>query len=424
MNVAEHIYHNHDDLIVGRVDCTKYSQVCDEFEVRSYPKIAFLNKNLHVTYKGDRSAKSMIEFAERLKGPDILTLGNCNELKALKDRLGLLMLYALNGQDDTNSSKLYESYKSLAASNKDKYWFYQTKSRDCPELKKEGIYLFKKNLNKSFIFDEKFDESEGKTSQIESIKVWLERNSFPVFGQMNSANIDHIINLEKDKDLIVAILDEYQPVRKFSQSSKEFHKVFESFVINYVQKNHDNELYKFVWTSDLDLIRSILVGQVLVPNLMILRPNYTYHLVLTDAKESNDNDKLPEKLSNKNLLKLLDLNRSNKLEFYGGNSYLISLTRQIYGQYSVFTNMFKANPLLVSILLGLPSLIMLFVIYTTCFGNRTDENDFEKDSDYFGSEDDEADEEEEDEHFEQQENQERRRLLRDQSANHDHVKQD
>lgn len=408
MNVAEHIYHRHDNLIVGRVDCTKYAAVCDNYQVKSYPHIAYLNKNTHVVYNGDRSDKSIIEFAERLNGPDVHSLVNCDTLDDLTNRKGIFAVFTQTKESD----KLYKAYRSVAASQKSRFWFYQLpEGNNCKDLNlsSNNLYLIKRDLPRAIRFYNS-DQVVSIDELSKSIVDWLKHNSIPVYGPVGPGNV--ALYLSNSKPLVLAVLDKYQPARKFSKPSEEFHEYFGGFVRKFIRQDQLNSGPLFGWTAELDFIRGLVIGQVLVPNVIIIQPNYTFYILINNEEELEKKigkSQIPKKLERRNLQ--LALGKLDQLAFGGGNSYLHSLLRQVYSQYCVYNDIYRANPLLVSILVILPVIIMVFVIYTTCCYEDSSEDEDKLDVASSLDGDDEKDEEECDE---------RQRLLTDRS----HIKQE
>lgn len=392
-NVAESVYHRHDNLIVGRVDCTKTGRICEQYGVNSYPTITFINQNSQVNYEGDRSQESILAFASRLQGPSVNIVDGCRELEDAKNKHGLVILSTITNTGDV----IRKEFESLASAYKAKYWFYQYDG-SCKDLISErGLYLLKRSLDAAIKFEPPAGMSDNDLENNNNIKTaiveWLNMESFPIYGRVAPGNIQKM--LATKKLLIIAILDEYKPARRLTATSKQFSMEFEKMARVNAHMHTD---VLFGWTSDIDLIEHITISRVEpVPNVMLLRPDFSYHLMLSNhgvteqaEKDVNEvNGELLKKLETSLIASLIDNARANKLVFSGGSSYIHALMRYSIGNIYKFLNMYRANPLLVSVIFGFPSLIIVLVIYTTCFyeGRDTDEEDEGYSEDEYGDED-------------------------------------
>lgn len=356
VNAADRLHNNHANLIVGRVDCTKNGQICERYEVQSYPTIVYLNQNAQVVYRGDRSVQSLVDFAERLNGPDVKQVENCQALMHASDKHGLIVL----STEKNETSELNQQFKSLASSMKSHFWFYKF-HKECKNLiAGDGIYILKRHLDGSIKFQP--DSRRTENDLTKTMTEWLVQNSFPVYGPVSAMNFERV--LSSGKLIVIAVLDEYKPAKKFSQPSSKFHQNFETLAREFAQVD---EKLLFVWSSDLDLIQSIAIGTVLVPNIMILKPDLSYHLLIKDFKELEEKEnRIPIKLRDESIRTLIASAKVDKLKYECGNSYMYKILRYIFTQFNRFLNMYRASPLLASILIGLPSIIVIFVIYTTC----------------------------------------------------------
>jgi thioredoxin domain-containing protein 10 len=378
-NVAERVYQRHDNLIVGRVDCTKTSRTCERFGVNSFPTIKFISKTSQVDYRGDRSEESILAFADRLQGPTVNIVHSCRELGGATDKHGLVILSTIT--DPNNPVR--KEFESLAHAYKSTHWFYQF-SNDCKELfRGEGLYLLKRHLNKSIKFPlpESTNANESDAAALDlkiAILDWINTESFAIYGQVSMRNIDRAFATRKL--LVISILDEHKPSLRFTQTSREFHARFELLAREYA---HSDDDLLFGWSSDIELIEYITISPVnLIPNVIILKSDFHYHLLLSnDSDVRNESDKLDsellKKLDNHLIRSTIDEAKAGKLVYNGGNTYLLSLVRYIMGNVNKFYSMYRAHPLLVSVIFGFPSLIIVFVIYTTCVydGRDSEEED-------------------------------------------------
>lgn len=354
INLAERVYHRIDNLIVGQMDCTKYGEVCEMFNVDSYPYILYVNKHSRFHYKGDRAVDSMFDFAERVHGPDVKTVENCRDLKDLVEYHGLLVLISESNQ----SSDHYEQFRSVARSLKSHFWFYHLRSNSCQGYSDKGLYLLKRYLHKPIKFTNHNSTEGPKLKQ--AITEWIAQESYPVYGPINNQNFDQRVST--GKILAIAALDLYTPAGMLSQSSSQFRKNFERFVKLNAQ-NEEQILY--AWSTDIELLQSTAIRGIPLPNVILVKPDYSYHLLI-EEKVKEDKNTIPAQLKDHNLRKVILAAKSGNLSYDGGNTIVHKIFRKIYTQYASYKRMFEANPLLATILLGLPISIITAVFYTTC----------------------------------------------------------
>lgn len=384
INVAEKIYHRHDHLVVGQVDCSKYPNICETFNVQSYPTIIFINKHTRALYYGDRSLETLIEFAERLNGPDYREVDNCN-VKELTEDHPLVVLSTVRDL----TSKLHSQFTALSRSQKANFWFYRLNRQCNNSLEADNLYILKRYLDKPIEF--KNNDSDMTEADILN---WLDSESFPIYGQVHRYNFDKTI--ASGKQLVMAVLDRYDPARKFTLRSAQFHKIFRQLAKELAQSG-SHLLY--AWTSDLDLVRMIIVRHVLVPNLIIVRPDYSFNIIIKNPQdlEVNGEDELPQMLSAESIKSRIKMAEEGKLIYEGGNNLINEIWRKVFNNYHSFIDMFRSNPLLSTILVGLPTLVISFVIYMTCChdGRLYDEvGDDDEEEDENGNGDDIGEDEE------------------------------
>lgn len=347
-NVAERVYHSHDALVVGRVDCSKYSQTCLQYQIEAYPTILYINNTDRVAYNGPRDAEAIVDFAHRLIGPKVRIVIDCDQLKQVANKHDYSCL--LVGSNKTHES--HNLFYRLASSLQSILWLYHIE-RPCKGFAKhsDAIYMMKKHLRVAY----RFKNQPYTTS---AINEWLRREMHPVFREISWSNFDRAI--KSNKTLILAVLDEYKPAKKFSPTSKQYHKGFETMVTETFAHNERN-LY-FGWTSDMDLMRYVVLGSELnPPNTVLISPDLKYHIASSKPRESD-----AVAISHTELKQLIHEYKANRLYLTGGDSYMHSILRTLLSNIARLVAMYSASPLLTLLLIGLPSSMLAFVIWSTC----------------------------------------------------------
>lgn len=369
--VAEKIYHNHDHLLVGRVDCTKYNNVCQHYDVQSYPTILFINRDSRYEFSSsERSVELIVNFAERLHGPDVKELNDC-----VIDKLSNNHNQIVVSSFKNTSNEVHLAFKKVAKQMKTDFCFFHLNSICNDTLDEENLYLVKKYIDQPL----KFEYSDDATTDelAEYFKQWLDLESFPIYGQIHRLNYEKLLDL--NRTLVLAIIEKYEQARQFTIPSAKFYKQFEGLVPTLVQSHPQ---YTYAWTSDLELIYRIIIGQIPTPNLMILKPDKSFHYMMENATTENESiNKVPSSLSDEFIIELIRKAGKGRLNFFGGNDIYTEFKRFIFTKYIQFHRLVLANPLLTSILVLLPTVGVSLIIYITCFtdGVFFDEQDINDD---------------------------------------------
>ena len=371
---------------MGRVDCTQHGSVCGKYAVDSYPTIIHITSNTSIRYDGDRSEASIVAFAGRLEGPNVNTVRNCGQLKEAASKHGLVILSTISNSDNN----LRIEFESLAKAYKHNYWFYQFNGTCSEDIGDEGLYLLKRHLNKAIRFSystssqETIGQQDGGNLR-GAIIEWLEKESFPVYGKMSYMKLESIRNT--GKLLAIAVLEEYKPARRFTASSQKLHEEFESLAKTCAQ--HDEQVL-YGWSSDPEFVESITMRSVSTPNVILVKPDLSYHLLREESSNieaetddlSDTNDAIiSDKLSIDNMKSVIMSATEGKLTFSVSNHYLHVVMRHILGSVNKFNLMYKEYPLLVSLIFGFLDAIIVIVIYRICFYENQDDASREELSD-------------------------------------------
>lgn len=349
-------------MVVGRVDCTKNSAICEEFNVKGYPAIMFIKQKKRIQYQGEREVAEIVDFAERLTAPNLVIIDDCRHLTSSINIRGRILLSTIaNG-----SSLLHSQFKSLASQPRLKanWWFYHMPKAKCKGLIEDhGIFMLKRDLKRAIKFKLEELDSSSQNDLKKSLLSWIARESFPVYGPFNTRNYEAA--LATGKLLVIAVLDEYKPAKRLTEPSRKFESSFEVFAKRTAQI--DDEII-FFWCSEVDLIYSIAIGQVVVPNVMLLKSDYSFSLLLNTPKDLEVMETgVPAKLHDRSIKLHIAAARIDELNFGGGNTIPFKIARTLYIQYCNFVNIFRAEPLLATILLICPTSILIFVIINTCY---------------------------------------------------------
>ncbi|KPM05728.1 disulfide-isomerase TMX3-like protein [Sarcoptes scabiei] len=334
--VAQQLTNIDPNIVVGRVDCAKHSNVATHFGIRGFPTIIYLNSQKRVEFKGDRTREEIIDFAIRINGPPIRYLSSCDQLKDFFNG-GHRVIFINFGSDADD----YEQHGNLSS--------------------------------------------------------WIRRHRFPHFSRFSSTNL--YMALQSQKSLVILTIDEPKNSAKFVNKKNEA-LVNQMEIIAYsYSDSKDNYLFGYTSdrsTLNSLAIRSIEP----LPNLIVLNSSDLRYCLMTDNLNGKfDIDRLKtflELISNKaNDLKLFNseirftfqycliyfrLNlifelNSILFQCYGGDTYPYRFARLGFDFVTTLVGMYHGNPVLTILLFGLPSSFLAIIIYMSCGSDLLDSRD-------------------------------------------------
>ncbi|XP_051969984.1 protein disulfide-isomerase TMX3 [Xyrauchen texanus] len=351
---------------VGKMDATAYSGVASEFGVRGYPTIKLLKGELAYNYKGPRTKDDIIEFANRVAGPAVRSLPSRQMFEHVLMRHSVLFVY-VGGE-----SPLKEKYSEVASELIVYTYFFSasedilTESVTLPEL--PAVVVFKDGTY--FTYDEYEDGS---------LSSWVNRERFQSYLQIDGFTLYELG--ETGKLVAIAVTDEKDPTEQSVRLKGLIQRVATE------HREQFNRDFQFGHMDGNEYINSLIMGEVSVPNIIILNTsNEQYFLPAAHVE---------------NIEQLLQFFKSvldGSALAYGGDGIFQRIKRVAYDARSTVMSVFRSSPVLGCFLFGLP----LGVISLMCYGICTAESDDGADDVELMRRDGFTDEEEEGEEEEQQ----------------------
>lgn len=350
--VAQALYNT--DIRVGRVDCTKFTNVATEFGVRGFPTILFMKGSKIQEYKGDRTKKDLVQFAKRLDGPTVRHVTDCKEFDAvLKEKRPFFVFISVDATEETVAlKKMYsdhaDDYQAVAD-------FYTTMISCAPKVKIQNpnettVYVVKDDAAYPFAMPE-----TNNPDQInETLREWINDERFPTFARITNGNF-HLL-LRTKKHLVMAVTEE-NVIGKMSMKMEEFKETLEAIAKNNRDLYHKHFLFGYL--AQPDVANSVAMQTLKVPSLIVVNPTtYQYYLPKLTKKE-----KVPAPQS---IIKLLDQILKHNATAYGGDSTFHRVYRVYYEATTTLAGMWKGNPVLTALLFGLPLGFLSIICYTSC----------------------------------------------------------
>lgn len=337
LNVAEKIYHGHDNLIVGRIDCSKFKIVCAQYSINEYPTIVFLKGKEKYIYNDDsNTAQTIIEFAERLHAPTIEWISECKHIFKIAKSKGVVVLGTFDFDDDNDngyhekrksnhekqqSNKLFSAYSYAIHKHKLRidYWFYATHKACFKDFIRRKLTSVGNDTTNGSADDgtktkEKTNHSHGnndllimkgdthepsstlnswisekgyeKNTDITKLIVrWVRYEAFPVFKSYSRYNLKTA--LASGKHFLIAVLEDYKPAKQMLKNSLALKDVVEKMAVKHALSGQNSSLV-YGYTTDIDFVNEIAIRFVKpLPNIMLLKPDMSFTLMRTDEENGN-----------------------------------------------------------------------------------------------------------------------------------------
>ncbi|GIY91012.1 protein disulfide-isomerase TMX3 [Caerostris darwini] len=354
------------EIRVGRIDCTRFTSVAHEFSVSGFPTILFIKGHKTVEYRGDRERSDIVDFARRMDGPAV-RYATCTQFEGFRELKKVFFVYLYDSKLPENE-QLKDNYTRVAEEFQTVVNFY-TAPASClatvPNAimpKEQSAYVCKDGS--CFQYNE-----EEFMSQNISLREWVNKERFPAFMKMSIGNFHQL--LKSGKYLVVAVLEENQ-IGGLSLKMSEFRDVVEAIAVNNKNLYHDD--FIFGWLGQPEIANNIAIQTLPIPSLLIVNSTtYQYYL-----PKLEDDEKIP---SPQSILELLDQVKNNSAEAFGGETLLYRFHRLSYGLQTSLFGMWKGNPVLTTVLLGLPLGLFSIICYTTCCTDILEATDDDDESD-------------------------------------------
>ncbi|XP_043465597.1 protein disulfide-isomerase TMX3 isoform X1 [Leptopilina heterotoma] len=356
-HVAQHLYAS--PIRVGRVDCTRFTNVAQTFKIKGFPTILFLKGEQEFTYHGDRSRDEIVNFALRLSGPPVQEVTKTESFDFLKKERDLYFLYV-----GERVGQFWELYHKTADVFQAHAFFYQSHpkvvDKHAPVENTPALFVYKESTHYNF--------TGHNVSSIDvmnkTLHKWVNAERFSSFPKVTRGNINQLFLT--NKNLVLAVVEENQ-LEEMTPDMIEFRDMIESLIKTKRDKYHEH--FQFGWIANLDLVNSIAMMVVPLPNLMVINTTTNHHHFPDDE---------PGKLTPHVIEIFLEQIRSENVPKYGGNSWFVHFFRFWFETKTTLTAMWKGNPVLTTVIFGLPAGFLSLICYGICCPDILDADDEEE----------------------------------------------
>ncbi|XP_018401056.1 PREDICTED: protein disulfide-isomerase TMX3 isoform X2 [Cyphomyrmex costatus] len=162
-----------------------------------------------------------------------------------------------------------------------------------------------------------------------------------------------------------AVVEENQ-LEEVAPDMLEFRDMVESVIKNKRNKYHDH--FQFGWTGSPNLANSVAMMTLPIPSLLVINSTTHHHHIPDDDTE---------KLTPYVIELFLEQIRNESAPRYGGNNWLVRSYRKWFETKTILISMWKGNPILMMVLLGLPFGFLSLICYGICCPDLLDASDDE-----------------------------------------------
>lgn len=187
---------------------------------------------------------------------------------------------------------------------------------------------------------------------------WVNEERFAWFPKVTRSNINELMTT--NKYLVLAVVEENK-LNEIDTHEQEFRDMIESIIRNHHHKYHMR--FQFGWVGSPDLAHSIALDLVQTPVLIVLNSTTNVHHIPDDE---------PMRLTVEAIHIFLESIDNQTAPAYGGNFFHVRLYRFVFEAKRSLKEMWRGNPVLTSVLFGLPLGFFSLIIYSICCADILD----------------------------------------------------
>ncbi|XP_044254609.1 protein disulfide-isomerase TMX3 isoform X2 [Tribolium madens] len=344
--VAQALYKT--NIRVGRVDCTRFPTLATEFSVNGFPTIKFIKPGEDFTFHGDRTKDDIVNFAIRMAGPPVQDVTRSESLTNLKQMNQLFFMYV--GEQE---GLLWEAYYDVASKLQPHGFFYSASKEiakqhvDIDEL--PAVFVYKESLHYFYPIESgpvvDLNESEEAQHLNSSMYKWINEERFETFPKITREN----------------------KLQQISQEMLEFRDMVEGLIRKKRDKYH--KYFQFGWVGNPELANSIAMQVLPLPHLLVLNSTTNHHHIPEDD---------PSQLTSDAIDIFLERIYNQSVPAYGGNSLAVRLYRTYFEARTSLADMWRGNPVLTTVLFGLPLGFLSLILYSICCSDILDADEDEE----------------------------------------------
>ncbi|KAJ0178239.1 hypothetical protein K1T71_006062 [Dendrolimus kikuchii] len=358
-HVAQTLYNT--PIKVGKVDCTRFTAVATHFKIRAFPTIMFIKGSFQHEYVGDRVKDEMVNYALRMSQPAIQKVSQADSFGYLKDSHSVFFGYVGKQQ-----GPLWEVFAAHAEKYQPHTWFYAM-SHDITknEMKisnENAVFVFKED--EPYFFKVNPGILEDKETLNMTLEKWINAERFGLFPKITRSNINEF--METEKFIVIAVVSENK-LSEITQTERDFKDMIEGIIRKRKRELHGR--FQFGWMGTPELANSIAMSELTVPHLLVLNSTTSHHHIPDDD---------PVLMTPEAVSMFLDQIHNHLAPTYGGNSWPVRIYRGFFEARTTLTNMWRGNPVLTTLVFGLPFGFLSLICYSICCADILDADEEEE----------------------------------------------
>ncbi|CAL8368342.1 unnamed protein product [Boreogadus saida] len=316
---------------VGKSDATAHTGLAKEFKVRGYPAIMMLKNDRKYNYEGPRTKDGIMDFANRVAGPDVRGLPSQQMFQHVISRQPVMFVYI------GASSPLKGNYTAAAKELIVHTYFFSAgrdilpKDVNIPKL--PAVAVFKEDTVLTFN-----EETDG------DLKMWINRERFRSYSKIDSYTLYSMG--DTGKMVALALVDD----RASWEKSRRYKSLVEQVALNH-KELYSKDFY-FGYMEGGDYVKGLVMGEVLMPSIIVLNL-------------SNDGYFLPPIVmeTEQHLMDFLNGVQDKSFECQGGNSVSQRVRRLVYEARNTLTPLFERAPMVGCVVLSIPVVGVALICY-------------------------------------------------------------
>lgn len=272
-HVAQSLYNT--NIRVGRLDCTRFTNVQKHFQITAYPTILFLKHGQEFVFSGERSKDELLHFVMRLSGPPVQPVKRPESIDVLKQTNPVF--FAFIGQQE---NILWDSFNKIAERFQSHSYFYHIPMEIAQKHLsidiEPTIIVHKDRTITHFPLASDFETVEIQHLNV-TLHQWINEERFPTFPKITKNNLHHIVQTKKY--LVLAVVEENK-LLEVATHELEFRDMVEEFTFKNKHKYHKR--FQFAWCGNPDLSHSLAAQYISTPHLIVLNTSTHEHHIPED----------------------------------------------------------------------------------------------------------------------------------------------
>ncbi|CAI9716290.1 protein disulfide-isomerase TMX3-like [Octopus vulgaris] len=339
-----YIHLRHTAIKVGKLDCTKHSNVANMFGVKGFPTIKFVKGEDIYTHRGDRTKEDIIKFALKAQMDPINTITSEGKFTEIEHYHHNEVFFMYVGKESPDII-LYKKFVLTARRQLIQSYFYVGESRVLPPhvrmTRSPTVLVFKDNL---------YDEYFGEPSMTE-LDDWVVKERYLAYPTVTANILNEMVELKK----ILVITAYNKEDSKNRKINARYEKMSIELALNQKRKFHNQ--FQFAHLNDSEPLNSITMSTIEMPTLLVYDSESQYYYM--PEKEVKD-------LTLAEYSQFLIDVSEGKVTAQGGTGFTQRLKRIGYDIWSTVLAIWTASRWLFLLMFGLPTVIISVVCYSIC----------------------------------------------------------